>query len=218
MSTRPVNSEAHTLEMYRVALNNVELQSDIASAMEELGYNTEKIGEGKLLLEATRSVYNLNITEDDETSEASENFKAKQKELLKVYRLHRKKAKVVFRNDVVMAEKLQLLGEVPRSYVGLLEATKKFYGEVTTSVELQNKLARLAMSADSLSQSYQLVDELEQARLTYLREVGESQETTRAKDKAMANMSDWMSEFYAVARIALEDKPQLLEVLGKLVK
>jgi hypothetical protein len=26
---------------------------------------------------------------------------------------------------------------------------------------------------------------------------------------------DWMSEFYAVAKIGLEDNPQLLEALGK---
>jgi hypothetical protein len=31
-------------------------------------------------------------------------------------------------------------------------------------------------------------------------------------------LDDWMSEFYAVPRIGLEDNPQLLESLGKVVK
>jgi len=51
-----------------------------------------------------------------------------------------------------------------------------------------------------------------------LREVGESQDATKIKDAAFVKMDDWMSEFYAVAKIALEDNPQLLESLGKLVR
>ncbi len=39
-----------------------------------------------------------------------------------------------------------------------------------------------------------------------------------AKDAAFAQIDDWMSEFFSVARIALEDEPQLLEALGKIVK
>jgi hypothetical protein len=31
---------------------------------------------------------------------------------------------------------------------------------------------------------------------------------------AFANLDDWMREIYAVAEIALEDHPQLLESLG----
>jgi hypothetical protein len=52
----------------------------------------------------------------------------------------------------------------------------------------------------------------------YLREKGESQDSTKAKDAAFAKLDDWMSEFYAVAKIALEDNPQLLESLGKFVR
>ena len=45
-----------------------------------------------------------------------------------------------------------------------------------------------------------------------------AQEATKKKDAAFAKMDNWMSEFYAFARIALEDQPQLLEALGKVVK
>jgi hypothetical protein len=64
----------------------------------------------------------------------------------------------------------------------------------------------------------QLITNVEIARSAYLREKGESQDATQLKDKAFANLDDWMSEFYAVAKIALEDSPQLLESLGKLVR
>ena len=52
----------------------------------------------------------------------------------------------------------------------------------------------------------------------YLKEKGESQDATKIKDEVFAKLDDWMSEFYAVAKIALEDNPQLLESLGKLVR
>jgi hypothetical protein len=49
---------------------------------------------------------------------------------------------------------------------------------------------------------------------------GERRITRRNKNKdtAFAKLDDWMSEFYAVPRIGLEDNPQLLESLGKVVK
>jgi len=55
MATRPKNSEASTLELYRVALENAETQPEIATIMTDLGYNSEVIGEGKELLELTRN-------------------------------------------------------------------------------------------------------------------------------------------------------------------
>lgn len=51
-----------------------------------------------------------------------------------------------------------------------------------------------------------------------LREKGESQDATKLKDTAFIELDDWMSEFYVVAKIALEDNPQLLESLGKFVR
>ena len=62
------------------------------------------------------------------------------------------------------------------------------------------------------------ITEMENLRAEYLKEVGESQEATKAKDEAFAKVNDWMSEFFAVAKIAMEDKPQLLGSLVILVR
>lgn len=132
--------------------------------------------------------------------------------------MQRKKAKVIFRNDSLTADKLAISGEMPRTYIKWLEAAKKFYTVATTDTAIQTKLARLAITADSLTAANTLITELEAARAEYLKEVGESQDATKAKDAAFTKMDDWMSEFYAVARIGLEDNPQLLEALGKIVK
>ena len=49
-------------------------------------------------------------------------------------------------------------------------------------------------------------------------EKGETQNATKVKDQAFTAIEKWMRKFYAVANIALEDNPQLLESLGVFVR
>lgn len=218
MTSLTRSTEAETLELYRVALENVENQPQIAAIMTDLGYDTEAINQGKELLAQTRNVYDLNQTEDDETSEAYADFSGKKEELEDIYSIDRKKAKVIFRKNPVLLEQLDLNGPIPRTYMRWLEALKKFYSIASSDPDIQNKLARLKISAEDITATNTKVTELESARAEYLREKGESQNATKAKDSAFAKIDDWMSEFFAVAKIGLDDKPQLLEALGKTVK
>jgi predicted RNase H-like nuclease (RuvC/YqgF family) len=218
MATRPKLSETEALEQYRIALENAENQSEIATVMSELGYDSTKIAEGKTLLAATRKAYDANKTEDDETSEASANFKKLKEQLANNYASDRRKAKIIFRKDNLTSEKLGLTGSIPQAYIKWLELTRKFYTTTLKDTEIQNKLTRLGITPGSLTSNLTLISQLETARTDYLREVGESQDSTKIKDAAFVKMDDWMSEFYAVAKIALEDNPQLLESLGKLVR
>ncbi len=211
-------TQAETLELYRVALHNAENQPEIATIMAELGYDSATVKEGKDLLEETRKAYDFNKTEDDETSAAFADFTTKKEQLEETFTLHRKKAKVVFRNDPLTAEKLAITGTLSRTYIKWIEAAKKFYSEAATDTAIQGKLARLKITAKDLKAAHAHITDIETARAEYLREKGESQEATKAKDAAFVKMDDWMSEFYAVAKIGLEDRPQLLEALGKTVR
>ena len=218
MASRTKLTDASTLELYRVALENAETQSEIATIMAELGYDSTVIGEGKAILAETRQAYDLNKTEDDETSAAYADFSSKKGQLEDTFNIHRKKAKVVFRNDSLTADKLAISGAMPRSYMKWLEAARKFYSIASTDTAIQGKLARLKISTDDLTAGNTMISNLEAARSEYLKEKGESQSATKAKDAAFAKIDDWMSEFYAVAKIGLEDNPQLLEALGKTVR
>lgn len=210
-------TEAGIQEQWRVALENAELQPEIAAKMSELSYDSGKIAEGKALLTETRQVYDTNKTEEVETTEASEKFKTDRKLLEKTFRRHRRKARVVFRKDPVMLKRLAIDDDVPGAYAKLIETVSVFYNEAAKPNAL-DPLARLGITADDIAAGAQLVNTVETDRANYLREVGESENATKAKDAAMAKMQDWMTEFYAVARIALEDQPQLLEALGRPVK
>lgn len=70
MVTKKTLTEAEALEQYRVSLDNVAIQPEIATTMAEFGYDSTLIAEGKTLLTETRQIFDLNQTEDDETSEA----------------------------------------------------------------------------------------------------------------------------------------------------
>ena len=218
MATKRTLTEAETLEQYRVSLDNVENQSEIATIMAEFGYNTETIAEGKALLAETRQAFDTNQTEDDETSAAYKSYSTLKDNLAETYSLHRKKAKVIFRNDSLTMDKLAVSGSLPKAYINWLETTKKFYSVAIADAAIQAKLARLKIAIEDLTAGGTLITDLEAARGAYLREKGESQDATKAKDASFAKIDDWMSEFYAVAKIALEDNPQLLESLGKLVR
>lgn len=218
MVTKKTLTEAEALEQYRVSLDNVEIQPEIATTMAEFGYDSTLIAEGKTLLTETRQIFDLNQTEDDETSEAHTIFKTLKASLEETYSMHRKKAKVIFRNDSKTMDKLAVSGSLPKAYIKWLEVVRKFYSVALKDAGIQSKLVRLKITADDLTAASILVSDLEAARAEYLREKGESQDTTKAKDAAFAKMDDWMSEFYAIAKIALEDKPQLLESLGKFVR
>ena len=211
-------SEAETLEQYRVSFENVGNQSEIATIMAEFGFDEALITAGKALYTKTREAFDFNKKEDDETSETYINFTVARENLAKTYTLHRKKAKVIFRNDPNILNKLAITGSLPTSYIKWLEVVKKFYSVAIGNTAIETKLLRLKVTSTDLANAVAEIAALTSARAEYLREKGESQNSTKSKDKAFGEIDDWMSEFYAVAKIALEDKPQLLESLGKFVR
>ena len=47
---------------------------------------------------------------------------------------------------------------------------------------------------------------------------GESQQSTKDKNKAFDSLDKWVKDFYQIAKLTFEDRPQLLEIFGKFVR
>lgn len=218
MGTRPINSEAQSLEQYRVTFVNAESQTQISTSLAEYGYDSTKMQIGKALYDQTIIAYNSNKNETEESIAAHSVFDGKKNELASIYSSHRKKAKVVFRNDPVTADKLEITGSLPKAYIKWLATARTFYTVAIADIDIQTKLSQLKITLDDLNATNALFPEVEALRAAYLKEKGESQDATSIKDNAFIKLDNWMSEFYAVAKIAMEDSPQLLEALGLIVK
>ena len=211
-------SQAIVLEQYRVALENVEKQSEIANEMKKLNYNTEKIIVGKAILEEARTAYSLKQIRNDKKLAAYANFSNKKEQLENIFIIHRKKAKIIFRNDALTADKLAISRIFPTTYIKWMQIVKKFYSIALENSDIQSKLAKLKVTSDELIAANTSIEAIETARAEYLKEKGEAQDATTNKNMAFDKINDWMSEFYAVAKIGLANSPQLLEVLGKMVR
>jgi hypothetical protein len=206
-------TEAELLETFRISLENTKNQPEIAAIMSEYGYPPEVIAEGDALLLKARKEYDLNKQEGDESSKAYADFLKAKQELMKIYGLDRKKTKVIFRNESEILAQLALKGEIPAAYLNWIEETKKLYQELVNHPDLLIRTIPLKLDQERVSEALAMISTLESARSDYIRELGESKLSKVNKDHALAHLESWMREFYAVAKIALEDKEGLLKAI-----
>jgi hypothetical protein len=156
--------EAKSLEMYKVSLDNVGSQPEIAAIMSQFGYGPDTILEGRSLLDQARLVYDSHKTEGDESSAAYHAFSAKKQQLSTIYSLDRKKAKVAFRKDPVTMERLGLNGREPKAYTSWIEMVRRFYSLAQADTAIQSQMARLNVSVEHVAAANALLAEVEAAR------------------------------------------------------
>lgn len=211
-------AELERLELFRVALTNAESHPKIAAYLEEIGFSSEKLNEGKQLFEATKAAYAESLAQKAEKLAAYKEFISKRQVLAEVFSVDRRKAKVIFKNDPAIAEKLSVTNGVPLAHVRWIAAAKTFYSVASGDPVVRERLALLKLDSEQISANLVKLDEIEAARAVYLKEKGESQSATLRKKAAFRKMDSWMADFYEVARLAFRGDPQQLEAFDKVVK
>lgn len=214
MAKRPSKSETALLEQWRVALKNAQDQPEINTEIAKFGYDNNKLTEGQNLWDNTKSVWEANKQLDLELKQASNNFKTKKEQLLTLYSEHRKKAKAKFKREPQILNQLQIATTQPTVYLTLLQSIKQFYNQITQNQDIATQLISYNIQESEFETANTLISETETLRAAYLKKEGESQDATKAKDKAINNLEIWMQDFYAMAAIALENNEQLLEAIG----
>ena len=189
-------SQSEILEATRIALHNVETNPVIKPLMEELGYNTTKIDEGKALLTEAKNQFLQNQQIEDSKLKAYKLFENKRIEIDATYGKDRKKSKIIFKNDTLVLKELGLTGSVPKSYVKWLETISLFYNTLNAQPNLVSQLTVVQITSQSVTEALAAINELESLRAAYIQSKGNAQNATKTKNKAFVKLEKYMSNFY----------------------
>ena len=198
----------------KVAIENGITNTEIAGIMAEFGYTSEKMADGNALLVKANE---LNIKQKKEYGEqyaATDAVSSKYDEINGSYMKHVKLARLVFKNERDKYKSLELSGERKRSLSGWISQTKQFYTGMLSEEGNITGILKYGITKEKLEAGLTGVKELEQLKAAKEKETGEAQQATLERDTCLDELNEWIGEFRTVARIALEDKPQYLEIIG----
>jgi hypothetical protein len=218
MSIRLFVSEAKFLERTRIALINARTHEEIKGMLADFGMDEEKLDSGWNTYEHANSMKELSDRESRESSLASMAYQKSLDEFQALFKRHRDFARIFFKDEPEVLVTLGVRGEFPESYRDLFAKSKAFYQAIQDDSALQDRLVTIKITPEAVADAIAKRDYLLSVRAKFDSEMGESQQATQSKNAALLQLKAWMDKFDAIAKIALYDKPQLLEVLGIFVR
>ncbi|MRI63077.1 hypothetical protein EDM00_03585 [Ornithobacterium rhinotracheale] len=211
-------SNQQTLQDYGILFENLSTQAELKTQLAEYGYDDTEVQKGKTLYNKAKEVYQENIKEGQEETTAYAQFTAALEQLLNTYKTDRKKAKIIYKDQPEILKNLRIKGQSSRQMANLLDEVSTFYRSLKDDSTLLSPLNRLKVTEDSVNAQITQLEKTQKAYATYTQEKGENQDATKRKNAAFADLEKWVKEFYSIAKIALEDRPQLLESIAKFVR
>lgn len=212
------SKEQKLLQNYGVLFENIKKDTLLANELAEYGYDAESIAIGETLYTNLLTAYSSNIKETAEETSSYAVFNKLYTGLVATYKTDRKKAKIIYKDQADVLKNLKVDGALPFRNASIMDLMNTFYTSLQNNETLITPLTRLKVTNDHIAQQLAHLTQTQQAYATYVQEKGESQQATIDKNKAFDAVTKWITEFYAIAKIALEDKPQLLESVAKLVR
>lgn len=211
-------TEQKFIQNVGILFENLNNQEDLKAELAEYGYDDTEVAKGKALYDKALEEYQKNIREGQEETTSYKIFTDKINAVSEIYRTDRKKARVVFKDANDTLVNLRLKGKASQSIANMIDDMKVFYTTIQQNEDLFNAIKRLKITTEHIAKQVQGIADTEKAYADYTKEKGENQQATKNKNQAFANLDKWVREFYAVAKIALEDQPQLLESIAKFVR
>jgi hypothetical protein len=200
----------------QVAIDNALNNKQILAALSDLGYTAERIQQGKALYTTALSAQNTQQMEAGEQKSATAELEANRAVANATYMRFVKIARVAFKRDAGIATQLDLGGDRKRNLAGWLAQVNQFYTNALANPAVMEGLGNFGITHDKLQAGLAEVNVVEASNLTQEKEKGEAQAATQTRDQALDALQEWLSDYLAIAKVALEDNPQLLEALGLL--
>ena len=198
----------------KLAVTNAKKHPEIAARLILFKYDNERMNEGDQFCTDARKLYVRQVAKNGDQHGATAKIKECRSKASSAHSQTYKVSKIVFKDDSGAQTSLGLRGRRLQSLSGWLPQTLYFYVNLLGDEDFINRMAYFGYDRDKLEAEYVLVKAVEEAVLEQKTAKGKAQNATKERDAKVAEMDRWMSDFRAIAKMALADKSQLLESLG----
>jgi hypothetical protein len=199
-------------------INNSLGDAKILDAVSPMGYPEVKLNEGKALLAEATTLAETQKKEYGELDAAQAQFKNEKQKANGTYMNMVAIARIAFKNDVQAQTTLELNGRRASTLSGWLKQTLGFYRAILANEGWKTAMASYGQTEEKLLAEIAAIEGVAAASENVRKEMGDAQNATLERDIKVEELADWINEYEVIARIALADKPQLLEKIGIVVK
>jgi|GEM_PF-2039583 len=197
------------------AINNALRNSNIKDTLVEYGYDDSTIKSGRTLYEEAQTLHKIQIREYGEQLFVTDALVQARAESNVLYLKHLKLARIALKEFPDTVEVLWLNEAYEWSLFGWIDQASRFYHRLLSdSAAIRTALDKVGLLSEKLHDGLRKVEAVESSLNKQLKKGGVAHNTTKKRDEAFDVMNAWVTDFVDVASIALESKPQYLEMLG----
>ncbi|ASC74110.1 hypothetical protein XM38_050850 [Halomicronema hongdechloris C2206] len=198
----------------QVAIDNALANSTLQAALSDFGYTPERLAQGRSLHASALVAHLQQRAEYGDQASATAALQQTRDTAEKSYMRLVKIARIAYKDNPGALVRLDLNGKRKRSLSGWLLQAQQFYSNLLAAPDLLDSLKQYGVTAQKVKAAQAELAAVAAANLAQEQEKGQAQTATQVRDTALDALSDWFSDFIAIARIALEDEPQMLEAMG----
>ncbi|MEO1253356.1 MAG: hypothetical protein AAFY41_00540 [Bacteroidota bacterium] len=213
----PRQTLTQKLESARLLIFNSK-DAEVAPLLDAMGIDTAYIDAGEALYNETMQLVDTQKKEYQEQSLAYDKFYLEKDDAEANFNRTLKLVKVLSRNDKDLQNRLGLQSGAVYAIESWIESSVDFYNRLLNEPDFVAKLGNFKVTTDQLNAEKEAIENLKQLRNEATAEKGQAQEATRLRNEKLDELNDYTTELKAIAELALEGQPQLLEKLGIVVK
>ena len=214
MPTKPIQSIAEQLNSAQVAISNALADAEIQSRVAAFGYPSDKLNEGKALLDAARAAVQAQQAAEGQQRACTERLQTATQDARDAYQALAQVARAVFAQDKPKLVTLQLNGAMPRTTAAFLQAAYTLFDNALGAADISSALANYGYPPAKLQSERAKIVACDEANQAQEAAKGAAQQATQTQAAALDALDTWLAQFVNIAKVALRAQKQLLEKLG----
>ncbi|WKN31787.1 hypothetical protein PZB74_00245 [Porifericola rhodea] len=196
-----------------IALQNALYTPEILNALSRYGYSEKKI---KGAMERLQHVKQVGIARDEASRyarAATRNLQLAKASLKELFQIHIETARLAFKREADYSDDLHICVRIKGGTMEWLAQVERFYANVP--IEMMEKYH---VPKEELEQVAVMQSRVMELMASQSANKSKEQELTQQRNAEIKALELWMRHFMKIAEVALNDSPQQLEALNKVVR